>query len=122
MMGSSFSILLIPPITGDSAGFTPGTVAAKKGSAPHLLTGIIFFGGMLAASIVALIMNRLPEYYDLRLLTVGGVALYMVFSGYKIVVLKRKWNHQPVAFSVTIGILISRFLGKYVKPKKHTHV
>lgn len=97
-MGQLFSILLILHIIGGGAGLMAGTIAAsvKKGSKPHLWSGIIFFWGMFIASISALVLSWLPGHENLFLFAVGGFTLYMILTGYRIVILKRRFKSTPI--------------------------
>jgi len=90
-MPSLFQILISIHVAGGTTGLISGTVSAasKKGSVVHKLSGKIFFWGMFSASIAALIISNLPEHKNLFLFAVGGFTLYMICSGYRIVVLKR---------------------------------
>lgn len=99
-MNQLFTPLLILHIIGGSIGLCTGTIAAivKKGSKPHLIAGKFFFWGMCAASVSALIVSRLPAHENLFLFAVGGFTLYMILSGYRIVLLKRMGKHQPPFF------------------------
>lgn len=101
-MDQLFSTLLILHIIGGGVGLITGTIAAyvKKGSKPHLLSGIIFFWGMLVASVSALVMSWLPGHHNLFLFAVGGFTLYMILSGYRIVILKRRFKTIPVQFAL----------------------
>lgn len=109
-MEQLFNLLLILHILGGSAGLISGTIAAsvKKGSKSHLLSGKIFFWGMFIASFSALILSRIPEHESLFLFAVGGFTLYMILSGYRIVLLKRKSKDQEQGFS-PIDYLITLF-------------
>jgi hypothetical protein len=100
-MEQLFTPLLILHILGGSAGLITGTIAAlvKKGSKPHLLSGKIFFWGMFIASFSALILSWIPGHESLFLFAVGGFTLYMILSGYRIVLLKRKSKQQEQSFS-----------------------
>lgn len=102
-MDQLFSNLLILHIICGGAGLITGTIAAsvKKGSKLHLLTGIVFFWSMLVASVSALIMSILPGHNNLFLFAVGGFTLYMILSGYRIVILKRQFKTAPVKFPLT---------------------
>jgi hypothetical protein len=102
-MDQLFSTLLILHIVGGGAGLITGTIAAsvKKGSKPHLLSGIVFFWSMLVASVSALVMSGLPGHNNLFLFAVGGFTLYMILSGYRIVILKRRFKTAPVKFPLT---------------------
>jgi len=99
-MDQLFSILLILHIIGGGAGLITGTIAAsvKKGSKPHLLSGMVFFWSMLVASVSALVMSCLPTHHNLFLFAVGGFSLYMILSGYRIVLLKRRFKTTPAKF------------------------
>ena len=99
-MEQLFIPLLILHIIGGSAGLITGTIAAsvKKGSKPHLISGKIFFWGMFIASFSALILSWIPGHESLFLFAVGGFTLYMILSGYRIVLLKRKSKQQERAF------------------------
>lgn len=101
-MDQFFAPLLILHIVGGSTGLITGTIAAgvKKGSKPHLISGKLFFWGMTIASLSALFLSWLPGHESLFLFAVGGFTLYMVLSGYRIVVLKRLAN-QPNKFFLT---------------------
>lgn len=109
-MEQLFIPLLILHILGGSAGLITGTIAAsvKKGSKPHLLSGKIFFWGMFIASFSALILSWMPGHESLFLFAVGGFTLYMILSGYRIVLLKRKSKQQEQAFS-SIDYLVTLF-------------
>lgn len=109
-MEQLFTPLLILHILGGSAGLIAGTIAAsvKKGAKPHLLSGKIFFWGMFIASFSALILSWIPGHESLFLFAVGGFTLYMILSGYRIVVLKRKSKQQEQSFS-SIDYLITLF-------------
>lgn len=97
-MEQLFAVLLILHIAGGGAGLIAGTIAAsvKKGSKPHLLSGMVFFWGMLAASLSALALSWFPGHESLFLFAVGGFTLYMILTGYRIVVLKRRFRTAPV--------------------------
>lgn len=109
-MEQLFTPLLILHILGGSAGLITGTIAAsvKKGSKPHLLSGKIFFWGMFIASFSALILSWVPGHESLFLFAVGGFTLYMILSGYRIILLKRKSKQQEQSFS-PIDYLITLF-------------
>lgn len=109
-MDQLFSSLLILHIVGGGAGLITGTIAAivKKGSKPHLLSGIVFFWSMLAASLSALVLSWLPGHENLFLFAVGGFTLYMILTGYRIVILKRLFKSIPVKIPVT-DYLITAF-------------
>lgn len=109
-MEQLFTPLLILHILGGSAGLIAGTIAAsvKKGSKPHLLSGKIFFWGMFIASFSALILSWIPEHESLFLFAVGGFTLYMILSGYRIVILKRLLKQQAKQFSF-VDYLITLF-------------
>lgn len=102
-MDQLFPFLLILHIIGGGTGLLAGTIAAsvKKGSKPHLLAGIIFFWGMLTASISALVLSWLPGHESLFLFAVGGFTLYMILTGYRIVVLKRQFKSAPLKIPLT---------------------
>lgn len=110
MMDQLFSVLLILHIIGGGAGLITGTIAAyvKKGSKPHLFSGIIFFWSMLVASVSALVMSWLPGHHNIFLFAVGGFTLYMILSGYRIVILKRRFKTIPVSIPV-VDYLITIF-------------
>ena len=97
-MNQLFLVLLILHILGGGAGLITGTVAAsvKKGSRLHLLSGIVFFWGMLTASLSALVLSWLPGHENVFLFAVGGFTLYMILTGYRIVLLKRKFKSTPL--------------------------
>lgn len=109
-MGKLFLILLTLHIIGGGAGLIFGTIAAvvKKGSRPHLISGIVFFWGMLIASVSALILSWLPGHENQFLFAVGGFTLYMIISGYRIVVLKRRSKTTQTKFFI-IDYLITFF-------------
>lgn len=109
-MEQLFTPILILHILGGSVGLITGTIAAsvKKGSTAHLLSGKIFFWGMFIASFSALILSWLPGHESLFLFAVGGFTLYMIVSGYRIVLLKRKSKQQEQGFS-TIDYLVTLF-------------
>lgn len=109
-MEKIFPTLLILHIVGGGAGLIFGTITAvvKKGSKPHLISGIVFFWGMLTASLSALILSWLPGHENLFLFAVGGFTLYMIVSGYRIVVLKRLSKSKETIFSA-IDYLITLF-------------
>jgi len=109
-MEQLFTPLLILHILGGSAGLITGTIAAlvKKGSKPHLLSGKIFFWGMFIASFSALILSWVPGHESLFLFAVGGFTLYMIVSGYRIVLVKRKSKQQEQGFS-TIDYSVTLF-------------
>ncbi|MBW0178799.1 hypothetical protein [Sediminibacterium sp.] len=118
MMDQLFSVLLMLHIAGGGTGLIAGTIAAsvKKGSKPHLLSGIVFFWGMLTASLSALVLSRIPGHENLFLFAVGGFTLYMILTGYRIVILKRKFKTIPVKIPLTdylitvFGLLFAIFL------------
>lgn len=109
-MEKIFPTLLILHIIGGGAGLVFGTIAAvvKKGSKPHLIAGIVFFWAMLTASLSALVLSWLPGHENLFLFAVGGFTLYMILSGYRIVILKRLLKTQGTRFSI-IDYLITFF-------------
>lgn len=109
-MGKLFLVLLTLHIIGGGAGLIFGTIAAvvKKGSRPHLISGIVFFWGMLIASVSALILSCLPEHENQFLFAVGGFTLYMIISGYRIVILKRLSKREQTNFFL-IDYLITFF-------------
>ena len=117
-MEQLFTPLLILHILGGSAGLITGTIAAsvKKGSKPHLLSGKIFFWGMFIASFSALILSWIPGHESIFLFAVGGFTLYMILSGYRIVLLKRIAKQRDQIFSATdylitiFGFLFAIFL------------
>lgn len=102
-MDQLFTSLLILHIAGGSTGLLTGTIAAivQKGSKPHLLSGKIFFWSMFVASVSALILSWLPGHESLFLFAVGGFTLYMILSGYRIVLLKRLAKTQKAGFYLT---------------------
>lgn len=99
-MPSLFQVLITIHVAGGTAGLISGSISAasKKGSFLHKLSGKIFFWGMFAASIAALIISNLPGHKKVFLFAVGGFTLYMICSGYRIVALKRlaKNSDHPV--------------------------
>lgn len=101
-MNNLFTVLLVLHISGGGAGLITGTIAAsvKKGSKTHKLSGIIFFWGMLVASLSALVLSNLKGHENLFLFAVGGFTLYMVLSGYRVVLLKRMFKSVPVKIPV----------------------
>lgn len=101
-MEKVFPTLLILHIIGGGTGLIFGTIAAvvKKGSKQHLIAGVVFFWTMLTASLSALILSWLPGHENLFLFAVGGFALYMIVSGYRIVVLKRLFKIAGTKFSM----------------------
>lgn len=100
-MTDLFSYLIIVHIAGGTAGLISGSIAAsvKKGGKVHLLSGKLFFYGMLAASISALVISWLPNHHNLFLFAVGGFTFYMTVTGYRIVFLKRMVKHNPQPIS-----------------------
>jgi len=102
-MDQLFPFLLILHIIGGGTGLIAGTIAAsvKKGSKPHLLSGIVFFWAMLAASLSALLLSWLPGHENLFLFAVGGFTLYMTLTGYRIVLLKRRFKSAAIKIPVT---------------------
>lgn len=111
-MEQLFTPLLILHILGGSAGLITGTIAAsvKKGSRPHLVSGRIFFWGMFLASSSALVLSWIPGHESLFLFAVGGFTLYMILSGYRIVLLKRKSKqHNQNFFSTDYLITLFGF-------------
>lgn len=114
MMNQLFTILLVFHIAGGGAGLITGTIAAsaKKGGALHRKAGVIFFWGMLLASLSALLMSWLPDHENLFLFAVGGFTLYMILSGYRIVLLKRYFKNAAGRFPVT-DYLITIFGGSF---------
>ncbi len=117
-MLSLFKSLLILHIAGGTAGLISGTIAAsaKKGSKLHKISGVIFFWGMLIASLDALVLSNLPEHHNLFLFAVGGFTLYMISSGYRIVYVKRKLKQPIHSFTLldyaipVFGLLFGLFL------------
>ncbi|MFN3665272.1 MAG: hypothetical protein ACK4S0_03880 [Sediminibacterium sp.] len=109
-MNNLFTVLLVSHISGGGAGLITGTIAAsvKKGSKTHKLSGIIFFWGMLVASLSALVLSNLQGHENLFLFAVGGFTLYMVLSGYRVVLLKRMFKSTPVKIP-TADYLITLF-------------
>lgn len=90
-MKDLFDYLIILHIGGGTAGLVSGSIAAsvKKGSRPHLISGKIFFYAMLLASISALVISRLPMHQNIFLFAVGGFTLYMILTGWRVVLVKR---------------------------------
>jgi hypothetical protein len=113
-MDQIFSVLLIAHIAGGGAGLITGTIAAsaKKGGRLHRKAGIVFFWGMLLASLSALVMSWFPDHENLFLFAVGGFTLYMILSGYRIVLLKRHFKNTTGRFPVT-DYLITIFGGLF---------
>jgi len=117
-MDQLFSILLIQHIVGGGAGLIAGTIAAsvKKGAKPHLLSGKVFFWSMLSASTSALILSCLPGHENLFLFAVGGFTLYMTVTGYRIVILKRRFKATTAKITLvdyliaTLGFSFAIFL------------
>lgn len=101
-MDQLFSVLLILHIATGGAGLIAGTIAAlvKKGSKPHLISGIVFFWGMLVTSVSALVMSWLPGHENEFLFAVGGFTLYMILTGYRIIVLKRRFKSSARGVSM----------------------
>lgn len=113
-MDQIFFVLLIAHIAGGGAGLITGTIAAsaKKGGNLHRKAGVIFFWGMLLASLSALVMSWFPGHENLFLFAVGGFTLYMILSGYRIVLLKRHLKNTTGRFPVT-DYLITIFGGSF---------
>ena len=109
-MNSLYSYLIVLHIAGGTAGLISGSIAAsvQKGNTAHRLLGRIFFFGMLAASLSALIISWLPDHHNVFLFAVGGFTFYMITSGYRIVFLKRTLKENARPFK-TIDYLLSLF-------------
>jgi uncharacterized membrane protein len=111
-MPSLFTSVLIVHISGGTTGLISGTIAAsaKKGGKLHKASGVVFFWGMLTASLVAFVLSNLPGHHSIFLFAVGGFTLYMICSGYRIVYLKRSAKHNEKPFGpVDYGILLFGF-------------
>jgi hypothetical protein len=95
-MKELFDYLIILHVGGGTAGLITGSIAAsvKKGSRPHLVSGKIFFYAMLLASISALVISRLPMHENIFLFAVGGFTLYMILTGWRVVLVKRSLKKQ----------------------------
>ena len=100
-MSDLFSSLIVLHITGGTAGLISGSIAAsvQKGNKVHRISGKVFFFGMLAASLSALIISWLPNHHSIFLFAVGGFTFYMVTTGYRIVFLKRLAKQHEKPFS-----------------------
>lgn len=100
-MNSLFSYLIVLHIAGGTAGLISGSIAASvpKGNNVHRLSGKIFFFGMLAASLSALIISWLPDHHNVFLFAVGGFTFYMITTGYRIVFLKRSARQHAKPFT-----------------------
>ncbi len=109
-MNLLFSFLLGMHIAGGTAGLISGSIAAsvKKGNAVHRISGKVFFIGMLAASVSALIISWLPDHHNIFLFAVGGFTFYMITTGYRIVFLKRAVKENTRPFKA-IDYLLSLF-------------
>lgn len=96
-----FKVLIILHVAGGTIGLISGTIAAAviKGKKTHLLNGKIFFYAMLTASLSALVISNLPGHHSIFLFAVGGFTLYMIFSGYRAVWLKRNFGKSTQAFN-----------------------
>jgi len=106
-MNSLFHTLLVLHIAGGTLGLLCGSVATAvvKGKKIHLLSGKLFFLGMMVTSISALIMSNLRGHESLLLFAVGGFSLYMVTTGYRIVWLKRNTKYDIKPFTLLDYIL-----------------
>lgn len=98
---SIFTVLIILHIAGGTIGLISGTIAAVviKGKKTHLLNGKIFFYAMLVTALSALVISNLPGHHSIFLFAVGGFTLYMIFSGYRAVWLKRNFGKSMLALS-----------------------
>jgi len=102
-----YHTLLVIHIAGGTVSLIAGTIATAviKGKKAHTINGKIFFYGMLATSVSALVISNLPGHNNVFLFTVGGFTLYMVASGYRIIWLKRnKLKSEKPFSSIDFGI------------------
>ncbi|WP_153800209.1 hypothetical protein [Foetidibacter luteolus] len=98
-MHTLYKILLALHVAGGAIGLVCGTIATAvvKGRKAHLLNGKLFFWAMLLASISALVISRMPGHENIFLFAIGGFTIYMIGTGYRMVLLKRHnmHNHNP---------------------------
>ncbi len=96
-----FQVLLVLHVAGGSLALLAGTLAAsvRKGRKWHLLGGKLFFYGVFIASVCSLIITNMHGHENIFLFVVAGFALYMASSGYRMIILKRKYNNSDLVFS-----------------------
>jgi len=63
---------------------------AKKGRTVHKRSGEIFFYSMLISALLALLISVLPNHISPFLFCVGIFSTYLILSGYRSILLKRK--------------------------------
>jgi hypothetical protein len=116
MVGQDFlSLLLFIHIIGGSIALLSGLAAifTVKGSAPHRLSGKIYFGGMTAVFVGAVVVALAHQNYFL--LMVGFFSYYMTVRGYRILYLKNPDHKQKIYLvDVSISIVASVFVGMLV--------
>jgi hypothetical protein len=116
MVGQDFlSLLLFIHIIGGSISLLSGLAAifTVKGSAPHRLSGKIYFGGMTAVFVGAVVVALAHQNYFL--LMVGFFSYYMTVRGYRILYLKNPDHKQKIYLvDVSISIVASVFVGMLV--------
>jgi hypothetical protein len=91
------SILLVLHIAGGTVALISGLVAmlTSKGSKPHRLAGKIYFGGMTAVFVGAVIV-ALGHHKDF-LLMIGFFSYYLTVRGYRVLFLKKlNQGQKPV--------------------------
>ena len=101
---------LIVHITGGTLALLSGLVAilTAKGSKPHRKAGKIYFWGMTAVFIGALILSILKE--NNFLLMVGFFSYYMTVRGYRILFLKQLGKQKPFLIDWFITIISGLFI------------
>jgi uncharacterized membrane protein len=104
------SAALILHVTGGVVSLITGLIAilTRKGSKPHRLAGKIYFWGMTAVFIGALVLAILKE--NNFLLMVGFFSYYMTVRGYRILSLKKLGEQKPAALDWFITSVSGLFI------------
>jgi hypothetical protein len=114
-MGNFLLLMLFIHIIGGSIALLSGLAAifTVKGSASHRLSGKIYFGGMTAVFVGAVVVALAHQNYFL--LMVGFFSYYMTVRGYRILYLKNPDHKQKIYLvDVSISIVASVFVGMLV--------
>lgn len=111
-MNLIFKLVLILHIVGGSVGLLTGmlNILRKKGDKNHQLIGKVFFISMLSTGTSSLVLSYLhPNYF---LLMVGVFTLYMVISGQRYLLLKKKdkADSKLIEWTITILMLVAGLL------------
>ena len=54
----------------------------RKGSLPHIISGLVFFWSMLLSAIIAMVVATLPGHTSPFLFAVGVFSIYLITTGY----------------------------------------